>query len=176
MSLDLAHQVTARLDGADVIGNLLAHLVESHPIDPLTSEAIVIAILRAVRRGESLYEAFGLSAAGRRSLQRRLLTLQRDRHLIEAVSACALDESLSTWMRCKRLAPLIRQFVRAEWPRVRRLAQPLSDWPEWKHALFLAARSDIPLPQTPERLYQITKAMTPDSFQRKGAMLLSCYL
>lgn len=164
------------IDPADLIGNLFAHLVEGHELDVLTREALAVGILRAVRRGESLDAALGLSGAGCRSLQRRLLILQRDRHLLDAVTSCALAEALTDWQRCCRLAPLIKRFMVTDWPRVRRLSQPPADWPRWKRALFRAAQTDLPLPESGRRLDQIMKQMPTDSLQRKGGMLLSHYL
>lgn len=130
----------------------------------------------SVRRGDSLDETLGLAAAGKRSLQRRLLTLQRDQYLCAALAAVCIDENLSGWQRCKRLAPLIMKFDALDWKRARRALHPPSDWPSWKQALFRAAQTDIPLPTTPERLYQIMKSAPQDSFSRKGAMLLTRYL
>ncbi len=112
----------------------------------LGREWLVLGFLRSVRDGIPLDAALGLCGGGSRTLRRRLLTEQRDVQLARALVLVALDAEVSVWERCKRLAPLAQRFCADVWPRASRLAAPPSDWPEWKQALFNAARTGLELP------------------------------
>lgn len=163
-------------DGAELVGNMLAHLTAGAPLDPDTARAWADGIVASVRRGESLDTSLGLSASGRRTLQTRLLHLRRDDHLKEAAAAVSLDPALSTWLRCLRLVPLIRTFVDREWRAVRLQADPPDDWPVWKVHLFRAMQTDLALPRSPRGVYDVVQRAQACSTRRSGARLLSHYL
>jgi len=136
-----------------------------------------------VRKGGSLNGHLGLSPRGVSALPARIDKRVRDAALLRALDAVALDGAdVSTWERCKRLAPLIVSFAAVDWPRVARANRPPVDWPAWKAALFDAAQAspgstprDPKLPRTPTRLNQLAKSNTPFSFHSASATVLAKY-
>jgi hypothetical protein len=171
-----AHANPPRVDGVELIGNLLAHLNGERPLDARSVDALRHGIVASVRRGESLDVSLGLVASGQRTMQTRLLHLKRDEQLRQALAAVSLDASLSTWARCLRLAPLVRTFIDCEWPHVRRLAEPLADWPQWKVHVFRAMQADIALPRSPTGLHYVAQKAASCFSNEPGARLLSRYL
>lgn len=163
------------IDPVEQLAQLFDYAAWNKPPGPVMWDWLVVGILRAIRRGESLDEALGLSAAGRRSLQRRLLLTLRDEQLVRALSAVAVDPQVGDWERCLRLAPLVKDFVR-EWPKLRRLTEPPGDGPEWRHALFSAAQCDQGLPTTPRGLLAALKRYRAYSLNDSKVTMLARYL
>ncbi len=161
---------------ADMLGDLLDALIEVRPVAPTTREWIVIGILRAIRRDESLDQALGLAGTGKTRLQAQLLMLQRDEHLCEALQLVALDECVSTWQRCQRLAPELRRFMRETWPMTKRMSAPPESWPAYKRAIWHAARTDMKLPETASGLHKIVPRNDAFSGKKTGGKLLANYL
>lgn len=161
------------LDAADLLAEVWHAASTGQPMRPHAARWLADGVARAVRRGEPLDASLGLSAPGQRSLQRQLQTLRRDHHLLRAVRLVAVSDSLSDWQRCQRLAPLARTFVAETWPRVRRLSEAPHDWPAWRLELLEAARTDIELPTSPRRLYDLVQAEARCSSQGRKAMLLA---
>jgi hypothetical protein len=165
-----------RSDPALVIGDLFAHLHLGSAIPAESREKLVIAILRAIRKGERIDTAIGLSAAGARTLRTRLLMRQRDSALLAALAAVALGEDVSDWERCCRLGPLLRRFVAVARPMSGRLSEPLADWPEWKKAAYVAMKTGLDLPTSPRGLYNVVQRKGQFSSRETGANLLARYL
>lgn len=161
---------------ADKLGALLAALIDDRPVDAVTREWAVRGILSAVRRDESLDQALGLAGTGKTRLQEQLLMFQRDQHLFAALGAVALDDSVSAWQRCQRLAVEIDRFMRGTWPRSKRLAAPPAHWPEYTCHLWRAARTDTRLPATASGLYGILSRNGGFLEKGTGAKLLANYL
>lgn len=163
-------------DPASLIGDLFAHLAIGNVLPAESRELLVIAILRAIREGESIDAAIGLSAAGVRTLRTQLLMLKRDRALLTALGAVALDQEVSNWERCRRLAPLLRRFVAVARPMAGRMSAPPVDWPEWKKAAFAAMTTGLDLPTSARGLDNVVKRMRGYSLRETGANLLARYL
>lgn len=161
---------------ADMLGDLLDALIEVRPVAATTREWIVTGILSAIRRDESLDQALGLAGTGKTRLQAQLLMLQRDERLCEALQLVALDESVSTWQRCQRLAPELRRFMREAWPKTKRMSAPPEFWPAYKRALWHAARTDMKLPETASGLHKIVPRNGAFSGKKSGGKLLANYL
>jgi hypothetical protein len=145
---------TRRLEG------LFAALWSGGELDPLAREWLTCGILGALREGASLDKALGLSASGVRSTRARLLASLRDHHLSRAIDAMDLDGSVGPWERCKRLAPLVREFEARTWPAYRYLERPPADWPRWKRALFAARQTGLELPGSTKQLHRVWQAGT----------------
>lgn len=139
----------------DFLGEVFAAASAGRPIAPDAATWLVGGISAAVRRGDSLDASLGIAASGRHSMQRQLLMLLRDRHLMLALEAVCVSARETDWGRCTRLAPLLRSFLADSWPAVKRLADPPAHWPEWRVQLFRAAATDIDLPTTPRGLYNV---------------------
>lgn len=168
-----SYEVPSHVEGIEAVGNLFAFVNGERDLDPRSAKVIRRGILALVQRGDSLDAALGLSAAGRRTMQTHLLHMRRDEHLLQAVETVSFDPELSTWLRCQRLAPLIRTFVEREWRAVRTLDQPPVDWPDWKAHLFFAMQQDLALPRSARGIYDVVQRAQGYSTQRPGAKLLS---
>lgn len=165
-----------RHDPAMAIGDLFALLHLGTALPAESRELLVIAILRAIRKGESIDTAIGLSAAGVRTLRTRMLMLQRDKALQAALAAVAIDEDVSDWERCRRLAPLLRRFIAVARPMAGRVSTPLVDWPEWKKAAFVAMATGLNLPTSPRGLLDVAQRRGEYSSREFGVNLLARYL
>lgn len=132
-------------------------------------------VMRAVRQGGSLDEALGLTGAGRRELRTRLLQVRRDQLIADAAAAVALDDGLTEWPRCLRLAEEVARLQRA-WPRVHALADPPSEWPACRQLLFRAAKVCKKLPQTAHGLRRALARNGAYSRNAAATMMLTDYL
>ncbi|HQC94578.1 MAG TPA: hypothetical protein PK306_02580 [Aquabacterium sp.] len=144
------------------------------PTDP-TRFWFAKGVMKAVRTGGSLDEALGLTGAGRRELRTRLQQVRRDELIAEAVAAVALDDALSEWARCLRLAEEVARLQRA-WPRVQALADPPSDWPACRRLLFAAAKVGKDLPQTAHGLRRALARNRAYSRNAAATKMLADYL
>lgn len=161
--------------GALIVGDLFAHLLDGKPLPVPTADALIVAILECARHGTSLDSSLGLSGAGIRSLQSRVRRLQRNHHLQQAARGVAIDEALSDWQRCARLADCIKRFKSTEWPRVRGLQLTPSEWPEWKLHVLRAMQTHLPVPETAEGLRKALTETPLYSVGEEGLRLLSLY-
>lgn len=143
------------LTADDLLGELLQALISERPPSPRVRAWFVDGVLRALRRDERWDARLGLADAGSPSLRRRLLMLERDSHLLVALQCVALDVAVTDWQRCQRAAELARKFVRNSWPQARRMSEPPVDWPAAKRALFHAARTGLPVPESPDAFRKI---------------------
>lgn len=143
-------------DVDDLLAELVAALQERRPPDPLAHEWLLRGIYALVR-GESagsLDVALGLTRNGAESTPGRVRRIKRDLHLVCALRDVVVDDSVSGWTRCARLAPLVRSFLANTWPRVRNLQEAPAGWPAWKREVFRAAQTGIALPATARGLHK----------------------
>lgn len=140
------------VDYADAqLGACIGALVfEGRTLPPYAADWLLQGLLRALRQGIPVDQALGLSGPGLEPLALRIRRMQRDLHLADAALAVTLDDGLSLWARCKRLAPLVKQFETRLWSRaaVQHLQAPLSDWPIWQCHVFLAFRTGLSVPSS----------------------------
>lgn len=160
-------------DVLDLLAEVLEASVEGRPLGHQAGQWLAFGIRAAVRRAEPLEVSLGLAGPGKRSLQRQLLTLRRDMHLLRAIKVVAIEEGITDWQRCKRLAPLISQFMHCTWPKAKRYAIAPSDWPTWKVEVFGAACTDIELPRSSRGLYNLVQADARCSIHSRKATLLA---
>ena len=141
------------------------------------------AVRATVQKGGSFEQHAGLAGRGQAGLGRHLDLRNRDSALARALDAVAAEGvGVTMWDRCQRLAPLIKSFVKIDWPRTHGVTSAPADWPAWKVAVFDAARNapgstsrDAKLPTTARRLHQIVKSNPSFSFQKTGATVLAQY-
>lgn len=165
------------MDALATVAALLDHCETGAPMPESARRHLAHAIRHAASTGERLDTALGLSAAGRRSMQRRVATWQRNRFLAAAVAATAVTETASTWQRCERLAPLATAFAASREYRATRYAPgPREDWPAWQRFVWLALSTDVPLPSSPRQLYDIVQRAGPYSSHSDPVSLLASQL
>lgn len=141
-----------------MLADLLDSLMTDRPVHATTREWLITGILRAMRRCESLDVALRLQPLGggrSSSLQRRLLTLRRDAHLVQAIQGVALDDRVGTWERCRRLSAEIERFTRVDWPATRGLPTPPCAWPAFRAHLWWAFCCDVGIPESARRLREL---------------------
>lgn len=143
-------------DPNDHLLEVLAATWQRRPLHPLTAYWLQRGVVHTFRTGDSLDSALGLSAVGRRSAQRQLAMTVRDMHLKAALAAVVVNQDVSTWERCRRLAPLAAGFM-VDWKRHRVLAHAPASWPAWKRHVFLAAQCDLALPTSPRGLRDVAQ-------------------
>ena len=161
----------------ECLSQLFAAAYANRPLAPLTRDWLVRGILAHARQDLPLDQALCLAGGGKRTTRRRLLTLQRDLRLRQALDATALSTDVCTpWERCVRLAPLVQRFAADVWPRARGWESPPSDWPEWKRALFHAAKSGLPLPASAKGLLASWTRAGHYSLPRPGGSVLALYV
>ena len=160
-----------------LLANMFQSAMAHEPLDVVTREWFVRGVLTYIR-GEksSLDAALGLSTAGQRSIRTIILLDIRNGHLCASLSSIALDESVSTWERCQRLAHQAGRLIPVWDARRGSLHDPLDDWPTWQRSLFLAWKTGLEIPGTPEGLMSITKSTTRYSFSSDDLKILSRYI
>nr|WP_297357120.1 hypothetical protein [uncultured Caldimonas sp.] len=154
---------------------MFAYVLDGKPLPVPTADALIVAILECARHGTSLDSSLGLSGPGIRSLQSRVRRLQRNHHLHQAARAVAVDDALSDWQRCERLAQCIKRFEAAEWMRVRGLQITPSDWPAWKPHVLRAMQTQLAVPKTAKGLHKVLTETPLYSGSEEGLRLLSLY-
>lgn len=160
-------------DALELLAEVFDACIGGRTASPAARAWLAGGIAASIRRSEGLDASLGLAGPGLRTIQRQVLTLQRDMHLLEAIQAVSIDPKTSNWQRCKRLAPLVSQFLSGAWPNVRYLDVPPTEWPLWKFHLFQAARTDIELPCSTRGLYNIVQADARYSIHSRKAKLLA---
>lgn len=160
----------------DCLGNLLAHLALDQPLSASTREWATRGILQTIRRREPMEAALRLAGPGLEDLGARLARIQRDQYITQALAAVALDDGITDWQRCTRLAPLVARFTADIWPKTKRLHAPPDTWPEYKKALWHAAATDCTLPESPRALLDVLKRNGGFSPHKTGAKLLATFL
>lgn len=142
----------------DHADNQLAELLDAlaHGREPsaFARDWLLRGFLAALRRGEPLDQSLGLAVRGVDSLQLRVLRMQRDQHLVDAIETVAIGD-VSAWERCTRLARHVREFKTSTWPKARALVDPGADWPAWKRSVFRAMQTDLVVPASAKRLHQL---------------------
>lgn len=155
----------------------LCHVLECGE-DRQGGEAARLWFLNGVRRAMSercgLDRALGLSGAGLRRLQARAWQVRRDALVAQAAEAVALDQDLTEWARCQRLAEEVAHLHRAG-GRVRGLADPPAEWPACRQYLFRASKLCGSLPQTAEGLRLALKRNRAYSLRTASMMMLADY-
>lgn len=162
-------------DPADNLAELFSAVQQGRRPHMLAARWFTMGVLRAIREGDSLDGALGLKAAGVPSLKRRFLTMRRDGHLCAALRAVALEDGLSDWARCQRLAGLLPGFARA-WVHAQRMPEPPADWPTWKCEVFRAAQCGIGWPQSAGGLHALLQRTPPYSLKTDPGNMLARYL
>lgn len=159
------------------LASLLDSLFHSQPITPDVKEWLVTSFLHYLHHGGEypLDRFLGLAPieAGQSSLSTRLGLLKRDLHLIDALQQIGLNESVSRWGRCQRLALENSKFESRTWKLYRHLKDPPASWPEWQQSLFLAYKTGVTVPRTENGLYDILKRVGGVSFNAPGVRLLA---
>ena len=160
-----------------LLANMFQSAITHEPLDVETREWLGRGILTYIR-GEksSLDAALGLSTAGQRGIRTILLLSVRNAHLCESLNSIALDESVSTWGRCQRLANQVGRLIPVWDARRGSLHNPLDGWPTWQRSLFLAWQAGLDIPGTAEGLLSITKSTSRYSFNSDDLKILSRYI
>ena len=165
------------MDGIEAVGLLLAHCETGQPMPPEARQHLAGAIRHCAVTGDRLDRALGLADAGMRSLQTRLALHRRNQHLLDAVRSVALDEGVSDWQRCKRLAPLVTAFAAGREYRATRYAPaPPDGWAAWKRHTWRALATDAGLPSSARQLYEIVRRADAYSLHDRGVNLLASKL
>lgn len=148
-------------EATGLLVELLAAIERGEPVPMSAAAWFRFGVTRAVRQGETLEAGLGLVRRKGPSLQRRVIAMRRDEHLLRALELVACDEDVSTWQRCTRLAPLLKSFEARTWPVVRARLEPPGDWPAWRREVFFAAqhaeRLELPLPSSRTSLYRLAR-------------------
>lgn len=159
------------------LASLLDSLFHHQPITPDVREWLLKAFLHYLHHGGEypLDRFLGLAPidAGTSSLSTRLGLLKRNLHLAAALRSIALDESVTGWGRCRRLAGEIAKFEGRVWKLYRRLPEPPDNWPEWQQDLFRAYQTGMRIPRTAHGLYAIVNQIDGVSFNAPGVKLLA---
>lgn len=163
-------------DGAEVLACLLGHCEHGEPLPIEARSHLAAAIRRCALTGDSLDTCLGVSAPGRRTLQTRIATQIRNEFLIIAVAVVALDETLSMWQRCRRLAPLLDRFQTTNWKKTRYQDAPPANWPLWQKCAWHAASTDVALPTSERQLYDAVRGAGVYSPHERGVKLLASKL
>lgn len=164
------------MDADSKLGELLACCLEGGPLPAIVRGWLINGILDCARRDQPLDESLGLSGPGRPTLQKRLQMVKRDAHLVQAFEAVAVDDRVTDWTRCTRLASEAQRFSEVAWPKTRRLSAPDPDWPAFKKSLWLACATDLPLPKSASRIRAIVLQNTGFSQNANGSKILARFI
>ena len=159
------------------LASLLDSIFNHQNITPDVREWLLKAFLHYLRHGGEypLDRFLGLAPidAGTSSLSTRLGLFKRNRHLMDALHNIALDDSVTGWGRCKRLAGEITKFEGRTWKLYRHLPEPVASWPAWQQDLFRAYKTGVRIPLTAHALHGILKQNDGVSFNTPGVRLLT---
>lgn len=159
------------------LASLLDSIFLNQPITPDVREWLLKAFLHYLRHGGEypLDRFLGLAPidAGTSSLSTRLGLFKRNLHLMDALRKIALDDSVTGWGRCKRLAGEITKFEGRTWKLYRHLPEPTPSWPVWQQDLFRAYKTGVRIPRSAHALHKIINQNKGVSFNAPGAKLLA---
>ena len=159
------------------LASFMDSIFYNQPISPSVREWLLKAFLHYLHHGgEYPLDRFLCLApidAGTTSLSTRLGLLKRNLHLAAALRSIALDESVTGWGRCQRLAGEIKKFEGRLWKLYRQLPEPPNNWPEWQQDLFRAYQTGVRIPRTAHGLYAIVNQIDGVSFNAPGVKLLA---
>jgi hypothetical protein len=143
-----------------LLAGLLAELHKGSELSALSREWLVRGVLQSLRRDEPLDAALGLrpQQGGRDcSPSIRLRRFVRDAWLRRASDLIDPTRTLQPGARAVRLADAIKAFTRFDWGRTKYAGSPPEDWSGYRKALWFAAATDLPLPESANRLGVICK-------------------
>lgn len=159
------------------LASLIDTIFYQQPITPDVREWLLKGLLHYLRHGGEypLDRFLGLAPieAGKSSLSTRLGLLQRNLHLVDALRKIALDDSVTDWGRCQRLAKEITKFECRTWKLYRHFPEPIASWPAWQQDLFRAYQTGVRVPRTAHGLYAIVNQIDGVSFNAPGVKLLA---
>lgn len=161
------------MDGSEALAGLILSLTVGRELDPSHQEELAIRLLKVLRDGTSLDDAFGLKGPGRRNLKKQVLVVRRNHHLKLALAM--IEPELEPWPRCKRLAKEIRRFAPA-WKRTKHLPAAPDGWPPWKQEIWSAKNAGMPLPSSPDSLFRLLARTPPYSCKWEALIMASAYL
>ena len=157
----------------DVFESAMAH----ETLDISTREWLIRGILAYVRgESKSLDAALGLSTAGKRNIRTIILLNTRNRYLLESLDSIAIDDSVSTWERCQRLAQQVGRLIPVWNARRGYRHGPDASFSTWQRSLFKAWQTGIDIPGTPEGLLRITKTNPRYSISSDDFTIISPYI
>lgn len=143
-----------------MLTSLLAELQQGAELSALLREWLVRGVLQSLRLDEPLDAALGLrpQQGGRDcSPSIRLRRHVRDTWLRRAYDLIDPTSALPPGKRSVRLAEAIKAFNRSDWPRTKYTGSPPDDWHGYRKALWWASATDLPLPESANRLGVICK-------------------
>lgn len=159
------------------LASLLDSVFHNQPISPDVREWLLKALLHYLHHGGEYpldrFLGFAPIDAGTSSLSTRLGLFKRNLHLVEALRKIALDDSVTGWGRCQRLAGEITKFDGHTWKLYRQLPEPPESWPVWQQDLFRAYQTGVRMPRTAHALYKILNQIEGVSFNTPGVRLLA---
>ena len=158
------------------LASLLDSVFNNQPITPDVRSWLIKSLFHYLHHGGEypLDRFLGLAPidAGTSSLSTQLRLFKRNLYLAEALREIALDESMTRWGRCQRLASEIKKFDGHIWKLYRHLPEPPESWPAWQKNLFLAYKT-CAVPQTANGLYKIVNRINGVSFNSPGEKLIA---
>jgi len=159
------------------LASLLDSIFHNQPISPDVREWLLKAFLHYLHHGGEypLDRFLGLAPidAGTSSLSTRLGLFKRNLHLVEALRKISLDDSVSGWGRCQRLAGEITKFEGRTWKLYRHLPEPVESWPAWQQDLWRAYKTGVRIPLTAHALHKILNQNEGVSINAPGVRLLA---
>ncbi|HEY4698684.1 MAG: hypothetical protein A3K04_11140 [Gallionellales bacterium RBG_16_56_9] len=159
------------------LASFMDSIFYNQPISPSVREWLLKAFLHYLHHGgkDPLDRFLGLAPidAGTSSLSTRLGLFKRNLHLMEALRKIALDDSVTSWGRCQRLAAEITKFESRTWKLYRDLPEPTPSWPAWQQDLWRAYKTGVRIPRTAHALYKILNQIDGDTINAPGAKLLA---
>lgn len=159
------------------LASLLDSIFYNRPITPDVRGWLIKAFLHYLHHGGEypLDRFLNLAPieAGTSSLSTRLGLLKRNLYLVESLHKIALDDHVTNWGRCQRLAAEISKFESRTWKLYRHLPEPMARWPEWQQALFQAYKTGVRIPRSAHALHGIVKQIEGVSFNTPGVKLLA---
>lgn len=159
------------------LASLLDSLLHSRQISADVREWLITSFLHYLHHGGEypLDRFLGLAPidAGTSSLSTRLGLLKRNLHLAASLRSIALDEAITRWGRCQRLAGEVAKFEGHVWKLYRHLPMPPESWPHWQQDLFRAYQTGVRIPRTAHGLHAAVNQIDGVSFNAPGVKLLA---
>lgn len=149
----------------------------NQPITPDVREWLLKAIRHYLHHGGEypLDRFLGLAPieAGTSSMSTLLGRFTRNHYLVKALHKISLDNSVTRWGRCQRLAGEVAKFEGRTWKLYRHLPEPPENWQAWQQDLFRAYKTGVRMPLTAHALHGILKQNDGVSFNSPGEKLLA---